>query len=189
MTTTLSHVNNESARQWRAQQRSQREFQDIIISERQWSPSSLSFSDDYVLKLTLSDRHTVELCVDQKLLWVFRESCSYIYCERQVGGWERSSNGGRREDKSACISTTKVSSAPKSYVWSVHGSDHDHHGCQNRCRAFVNTHGTPGSRCISPAGQSHPSEWYSSSTFTPSRLWLHPPARTYSSKVSSDRLS
>ena len=27
-----------------------------------------------------------------------------------------------------CISTIKVSSAPKSYIWSVHGSDHEADG-------------------------------------------------------------
>ena len=55
-------------------------------------------------------------------------------------------------------------------------------------RAFVNSHRTTSTgdwtRCISPAGQAHRSEWwYSGITLTPSRLWLHPPARTYSSKV------
>ena len=54
-------------------------------------------------------------------------------------------------------------------------------------RAFINSHRTTSTgnwtRCISPAGQAHRSEWYSGITLTPSRLWLHPPARTYSSKV------
>ena len=97
---------------------------------------------------------------------------------------EHSSNGGQRRDKSAHISTTsKVSSAPKSYVWSVHGSDHDHRGwySQNRIRKWdVNSHRTPGL----VAGASHRQGKLTLQNGTPVLLspradsGLHPPART-----------
>ena len=43
---------------------------------------------------------------------------------------------------------------------------------QNRCRAFVNSHRTPGSRGISPAGQAHPSEWYFGIHFHPEQTLI-----------------
>ena len=74
---------------------------------------------------------------------------SFVRALTKVGESAQAMVAGRREDKSACISTTKVSSAPKSYVWSVHGSNHDHRRySQNRCRASVNSH------CITVAGAS-----------------------------------
>ena len=105
-------------------------------------------------------------------------SCAFLrmLLPPEVDHRERSSNGDNGE---AHISTTKVSFSSEFQHIIISSSEPLLPTGPVLVRtvvakAFVNSHRTTSTgnwtRCISPAGQAHRSEWYSGITLTPSRL-------------------